>query len=83
MTACLRRLAALPNRLAVAICVALVQGYQLLIGPWLRPACRYEPSCSHYMIASLRKYGFLKGLWKGCGRLCRCHPWGGSGFDPP
>jgi putative membrane protein insertion efficiency factor len=63
--------------------VALVRLYQLLISPWLGPVCRYEPSCSHYMIQSVEKYGFVRGAWKGLRRIARCHPWGTSGYDPP
>jgi len=43
--------------------------------------CRYHPTCSCYMLTSLERFGFLKGLWLGLKRLGRCHPWGGSGLD--
>lgn len=62
--------------------IALVRFYQLVISPWLRPACRFTPSCSNYAIEALRKYGPLKGAWLTIRRLSRCHPWGGSGHDP-
>ncbi len=45
-------------------------------------ACRYDPSCSAYMIAAVKQYGAARGLWLGLGRLGRCHPWGGCGPDP-
>lgn len=48
----------------------------------LPPSCRYAPSCSEYAIQALYKYGALKGGWLAIKRLMRCHPWGGSGFDP-
>lgn len=48
----------------------------------LPPTCRYAPSCSEYMIQAIRKYGAIKGSWLGFKRLMRCHPWGGSGYDP-
>lgn len=48
----------------------------------LPPTCRYAPSCSEYMILAIRKYGAIKGSWLGFKRLMRCHPWGGSGYDP-
>lgn len=48
----------------------------------LPPSCRYQPSCSAYAIGALRKYGAVKGSWLALKRLLRCHPWGGSGFDP-
>lgn len=54
------------------------------IGPSriLPPTCRYAPSCSEYGIQAVRKYGAIKGSWLGFKRLMRCHPWGGSGYDP-
>jgi uncharacterized protein len=48
----------------------------------LPPSCRYQPSCSAYAIAALQRYGALRGSWLAARRLLRCHPWGGSGFDP-
>lgn len=72
-------LAAVP-RLAV---IALVRCYQYLISPWLGPRCRYQPTCSEYFIGAVRKCGVLAGGWRGVRRICRCHPWGGSGYDPP
>ena len=45
--------------------VKLVRGYQLAISPWLGPVCRFEPTCSHYMIEAVEKYGFVRGAWKG------------------
>lgn len=48
----------------------------------LPPTCRYAPSCSEYAIQAIRKYGAIKGSWLGFKRLMRCHPWGGSGYDP-
>ena len=46
------------------------------------PACRFTPTCSQYAIEALQKHGPLKGLWLALRRLLRCHPWGGSGYDP-
>jgi putative membrane protein insertion efficiency factor len=48
----------------------------------LPPSCRYQPSCSAYAITALQRYGALRGSWLAARRLLRCHPWGGSGFDP-
>ena len=61
----------------------LVRGYQLIISPHLPRSCRYTPTCSQYAIESFKKYGVLKGFILTVHRLSRCHPWGGSGFDPP
>lgn len=70
-----KRLLALPLLL-------LVRFYQLCISPLTPPACRYTPTCSQYALEALRKYGPLKGGWLTLRRLARCHPWGGSGYDP-
>jgi putative membrane protein insertion efficiency factor len=69
---------------AAALLIGLVRLYQGLIRPLLPPnMCRFQPSCSEYFIAAVRQYGPWRGSLKGLWRLCRCHPWGGSGFDPP
>jgi len=59
-----------------------VRLYQILVSPLLPPACRYYPSCSHYMVEAVTKHGALKGVWYGLRRLFRCAPWGGHGYDP-
>ena len=63
--------------------IAVVRCYQYGISPWLGPRCRYQPTCSQYFIEAVQKYGAVRGSWRGLRRICRCHPWGGSGFDPP
>ena len=57
--------------------------YQVALRPLLPTACRFEPSCSHYFILAVQKYGPLRGACKGVGRICRCNPWNPGGFDPP
>ena len=56
--------------------------YRVFISPLTPPACRYTPTCSQYMVEAVLKYGIFKGGWLGIKRICRCHPWGGSGYDP-
>ena len=56
--------------------------YQKIISPYLPSACRYSPTCSHYSHDAVEKYGIVKGAWMGLGRLARCHPFGGQGYDP-
>lgn len=56
--------------------------YKGCISPMLPPSCRYTPTCSQYAIDAIMKYGPLKGAWLAAKRICRCHPWGGSGYDP-
>ncbi|MEP7266503.1 MAG: membrane protein insertion efficiency factor YidD [Saprospiraceae bacterium] len=60
-----------------------VRLYQILISPLLGAnKCRYQPTCSHYMIGAIKEWGPIKGTWLGIKRISRCHPWGGWGFDP-
>lgn len=70
------------KRLIVTILIIPVRFYQLAISPMLPPSCRYVPTCSQYTIEALRKHGPVKGLWLAVKRILRCHPWGGSGYDP-
>ncbi|GLK75881.1 putative membrane protein insertion efficiency factor [Methylopila jiangsuensis] len=44
--------------------------------------CRYMPSCSEYADEAIARHGAWAGGWMAAGRVCRCHPWGGDGFDP-
>lgn len=62
--------------------IVLVKFYQRCISPFTPASCRYTPTCSQYALEALRKYGPLKGTWLTLKRLSRCHPWGGSGYDP-
>jgi len=62
--------------------ILLVKIYQLVISPWLGPKCRFNPSCSHYAIEAFNKHGVFRGFWLTIKRIARCHPWGGSGYDP-
>lgn len=59
-----------------------VRAYQVLISPLLPPSCRYQPTCSHYMIDAIKEWGVFRGTWMGLRRIGRCHPWGGHGHDP-
>ncbi|HXC26213.1 MAG TPA: membrane protein insertion efficiency factor YidD [Gemmatimonadaceae bacterium] len=59
-----------------------IRGYQVALSPLLGPACRYYPTCSHYAVEALEKYGARKGGWLALRRLLRCHPFRPGGFDP-
>lgn len=63
-----------------------VKVYQWLISPILvaifGPSCRYEPSCSNYMVQAIMEWGPIRGTWMGLKRIARCNPWGGHGHDP-
>jgi uncharacterized protein len=60
----------------------LIRTYQFAISPLLPPSCRYLPSCSDYAVEAINRHGALTGLGLALRRLARCHPWGGSGYDP-
>lgn len=62
--------------------IAFVRGYQVVLSPMMGGACRFEPSCSNYMIGALQTHGAAKGLVLGLWRILRCHPFGAHGYDP-
>jgi len=64
------------------VLIGLARLWQIGPSRLIPPTCRYHPSCSHYAITALRRYGAIKGSWLALKRLLRCHPWGGSGYDP-
>ncbi len=65
-----------------------IRGYQKFLSPALHflggpgSGCRYTPTCSQYFLEAVEAKGVLQGSWLGIKRICRCHPWGGSGYDP-
>jgi putative membrane protein insertion efficiency factor len=62
--------------------ILLIKLYQYVISPILGPKCRFTPTCSNYALQAFKKYGLFKGFWLTVKRISRCHPWGGSGYDP-
>lgn len=56
--------------------------YRYCLSPLKPPTCRFVPTCSEYAVQAIRKHGPFKGGWLALRRICRCHPWGGSGYDP-
>ncbi len=56
--------------------------YRAVISPLFPPSCRFTPTCSQYAIDAIKKKGPFKGLYLAVRRILRCHPWGGSGYDP-
>lgn len=62
--------------------ILVARGWQIGPSRILPPSCRYAPSCSAYAIEAIQRYGAVHGSWLAARRLARCHPWGGSGFDP-
>jgi putative membrane protein insertion efficiency factor len=64
------------------VLMALVQGYRLLLSPWLGNGCRFEPTCSAYALEALQRHGAATGSRLTLQRLARCHPWCEGGHDP-
>ena len=62
--------------------LALIRLYKITFSPLFAGSCRYTPGCADYMSESIARHGVLRGGWLGTKRLCRCHPFGGHGFDP-
>lgn len=66
----------------VEVLLSILWIYKKMISPWMGQGCRFGPTCSEYMSEAIQIHGSVKGLFLGVRRLGRCHPWGGSGFDP-
>jgi putative membrane protein insertion efficiency factor len=64
------------------VVLSLLQLYKRIVSPLLPPMCRFEPTCSVYMMEAVEKYGALRGIWLGLRRLGRCHPFNPGGWDP-
>ena len=79
MTTWWKRLYDLPATMVIAA----VRLYQLTLSPFIGRQCRFHPSCSNYMILAIRKDGVLRGVGKGCWRVCRCNPFCTGGIDYP
>ena len=65
-----------------ALLILIVRAYQVVLSPLFSGCCRFEPSCSNYMIEALQVHGALKGTLLGLWRILRCHPFGAHGYDP-
>lgn len=62
--------------------IAIARFWQRYPSVILPPSCRFTPSCSAYAIEALERYGAARGGWLAVKRVCRCHPFGGHGYDP-
>jgi len=71
------------RRLPALAIIALVRVYQFTLSPIFGWQCRFRPTCSHYMIEAVEKYGALRGVLKGLWRILRCNPFARGGYDPP
>ena len=64
------------------IIIYLIKIYQITLSPLLGSNCRFQPTCSQYMIEAIDLHGVLKGLGLGFKRISKCHPLGDKGYDP-
>jgi putative membrane protein insertion efficiency factor len=64
------------------VAIFLIRVYQWTVSPLLGPRCRFYPSCSHYALEAVQRFGAVRGGWLGLVRLLRCHPWQPGGYDP-
>lgn len=70
------------KKIAIFPFIVLIRFYQLFISPLKPASCRFTPTCSAYAMEAFKKHGPIKGLYLTVRRILRCHPWGGSGYDP-
>ena len=77
-----KKMTAIPTAALNKLLIVMVKFYRGAISPMFPPACRFTPTCSQYALEALRRHGPLRGSWLALRRILRCHPWGGSGYDP-
>lgn len=70
------------STLAKRLLQAPVHAYRWTLKPLVGWECRHLPTCSAYALDAIEVNGAWRGGWLALARLCRCHPWGSSGFDP-
>jgi putative membrane protein insertion efficiency factor len=71
------------SRIPKSIVIGGVRAYQKWVSPWLGPRCRFQPTCSEYMLQAVEKHGLWSGTLRGLRRILRCHPFHPGGWDPP
>lgn len=76
------------RHVVITLIRGLIRFYQRILSPVLHAiagpsaGCRFSPTCSEYLLDAVEAHGPLAGSWLGIRRILRCHPWGGSGYDP-
>ncbi len=70
------------NRALAVVTLKLIWFYRHAISPLTPPACRFQPTCSHYTYLAIERFGVWRGGWLGLRRLCKCHPFHPGGIDP-
>ena len=61
--------------------IGIIRFYQLVISPLKPPTCRFYPTCSHYGLESVKRFGALKGGFLAVKRILKCHPFHSGGVD--
>jgi len=69
------------------ISLKLIHLYKRVLSPILHyfnpnQGCRFYPTCSEYTYQAIKKFGIIKGGWRGMKRIIRCHPFNKGGYDP-
>ncbi|MGI6129200.1 MAG: membrane protein insertion efficiency factor YidD [bacterium] len=64
------------------VLLGIISVYRRFISPLFGPHCRYVPTCSEYAYQAVSRYGCWVGGYLAARRICSCHPWGASGYDP-
>lgn len=70
------------SRIFAWLLIGLVLAYRGTLGHVMGGHCRFVPTCSQYALDAIGKHGPWRGGWLALKRILRCHPWGGSGYDP-
>ena len=78
----MRKVYLLMRKAVAKVMLALIAFYRNCISPFTPPTCRFTPTCSQYAVEAIQKHGPFKGGWLALRRILRCHPFGGSGYDP-
>ena len=79
----MNRLGQLLWHLPGTLLIGAARVYQWTLSPLVGRQCRFEPTCSNYFIEAVRKYGAVRGAWRGVRRIGRCHPFHPGGVDLP
>lgn len=64
------------------IFMGIIRFYQIVISPLTPPTCRFYPTCSHYGLEAINRFGPVKGSWLTIKRIVKCQPFHPGGFDP-
>ncbi|MBO4611735.1 MAG: membrane protein insertion efficiency factor YidD [Bacteroidaceae bacterium] len=78
----MRNIVSFISKTVGSLLIAPIRFYQRFISPLSPPVCRFTPTCSQYAVEAIQKHGPIRGLYLAIRRILRCHPWGGSGYDP-